>query len=279
MKLRRPRMPLTGILAPVILLVLLSGCKRDIPDSIGPKATASFTVTPIAGRTNTYLLTSTSENAFRYLWNKDGGGFEEGTAIDTAYYLLKGTYEVKLYAFGRGGYDSAVQTITVDEDDLTPTLNNPIFQMLTGTNWKLDPTPGTNPIIVGTENNPAEYFGGGALADCQMDDVYTFRFVNNSFRLTYDANGSTFNGGNVAPNFNCGSDRSYVDRPFTFSTTVAGAGIATITLPGVNPPDAFIGVTDVSSNNYRIISITPTTMTLRSGTTSQAVHQMKFVAE
>lgn len=256
---------------------LLMSCEKENYE-LGEKATASFSVSPVNGKANTYLLTSNSQNAFRYQWDiGTGQGPKAGKEVDTAYFLFKGTYQVKLYAYGRGGYDTAVQTITVANDDLTPILNNETFKMLTSKSWRLDPTPGANAIIVGTEGNPAQYFGGGGLAGCQTDDVYNFAYTNSSFVLTYNANGSTFNGGNVAPNFNCGSDRSYTAN-FTFSTSVDGAGIATITLPGGTPPNRFIGVTDVSSNNYRIISITPTSMVLRSGTKSETVHQFKFVA-
>ena len=61
-------------------------------------------------------------------------------------------------------------------------------------------------------------------------------------------------------------------------TNIAAAGIASITITGT-PPTQFIGVTDVSSNNYRIISISENEMVLRSGTPAEAVHQFKFVAQ
>jgi hypothetical protein len=153
-----------------------------------------------------------------------------------------------------------------------------IKQLLTGASgksWKLDATPGANAIIVGTEGNPAEYFGGGPLADCQTDDVYTFNPANS---LNYNANGSTFNGGNIAPNYNCGDNRTY-NATFTFGATTGGvAGIATVQLPGV-PLPYFIGTTDVPDNTYRIIEITPTRMTLRAGSGSGTVFQFKMVAQ
>lgn len=252
------------------------GCKdEDYASKLGTPAKASFKVTKVQGKVNTYLLESTSQNAYRYQWDFGlNDGPKSAGASTEAYFISKGTYNVKLYAYGEGGYDIATQPIVVDQDDFTPTLNNATYQLLTAHAWKLDPTSAA-PITVGTENNPAEYFGGGALAGCQVDDDYTFSFANNAFKLSYKANGQTFNGGNVAPNYNCGTDRSY-DVAFTFSTTVQGAGIATITIPG-NPPDRFIGVTDVSSNNYRIISISANEMILRSGKSNEVVHQMRFV--
>lgn len=157
-----------------------------------------------------------------------------------------------------------------------------IKNLLTGgssKNWKLDPTGGANAIIVGTESNPAQYFGGGGLDGCQTDDTYTFSTNN---KLTYNAAGATFNGGNVAPNYNCGSDRSYTDLDYGFAATTGGvAGIATITLPTASaPPTHFIGVTDVPSENvYRIIEISTTKMTLRAGNGSGTVFQFKFIAQ
>jgi PKD repeat protein len=143
--------------------------------------------------------------------------------------------------------------------------------------WKLDPTPGANSIIVGTEADPAQYFAGGPLdAGCQTDDTYTFTSAD---RVIYNANGATFNGGNISPNYNCGADRSY-NAGFTFGATTGGvAGIATIQLPP-NPPTIFIGTTDVPSENvYRIIEITPTKMVLRAGNGTGTVFQFKFIPQ
>jgi hypothetical protein len=156
-----------------------------------------------------------------------------------------------------------------------------IKALLTGTvskTWRLDPAAGANPITVGIEADPATYFGGGPLdGNCQSDDRFTFTATNN---VIYNANGSTFNGGNIAPNYNCGSDRSYTVA-YTFGATTGGvAGLGTIQLPGA-PPAAFIGVTDVPTENvYRIIDITATKMTLRAGNGNgtNTVFQFKFIA-
>ncbi|HKC34845.1 MAG TPA: hypothetical protein VKB95_02250 [Chitinophagaceae bacterium] len=253
------------------LLFFMIGCTPDKDVELGVKATASFTMTPVAGRVNTYLLTSTSQNAFGFQWDKGTGSFVKGKQVDTAYFPLHGTYRVQLRAFGRGGYDTASQSVIIAVDDI---LSNPIFQMLTAHSWKLNPDNTANAIIVGTEGNPAQYYGGGPLADCQKDDVYTF---TTGLKLNYNANGSTFNGGNLAPNYSCSADRSYTNLSFTFAPgTAAGAGIATIILPTPVPTN-FIGVTDISSNNYRIISISATAMVMRSGTSTETVHQFKFI--
>jgi PKD repeat protein len=256
----------------ILVIITLQGCSPDNDGALGNPATASFTITPVAGKANTYALVSTSTNAFGYQWDKGNGSFVRGEANDTAYFALAGTYTVTLRAFGRGGYGEASQTVTVEQDDI---LNNETFQKLTAHAWKLDGTPGANAVTVGTEGNPTQYFGGGALSDCQIDDSYAF---STDLKLTYNANGATFNGGNIDPTFTCGSDRSYSGATITFNPSVpsGAAGIASITLSGAIP-SRFIGVTDISSNNYRIISISDNEMVLRSGTTTEAVHTMKFV--
>ena len=113
--------------------VLVSSCKYDTRE-LSPKPVASFTVAPIAGQTNKYLLTSSSQNAFRFDWNKGlGSTFVQGKAVDTAYFPDAGTYTVKLFVFGHSGIDSSSQTVTVAADDpaaLTPE------KILTGNNTR-----------------------------------------------------------------------------------------------------------------------------------------------
>ena len=58
-----------------VLSFTFLGCKKYAVRSLGAKPVASFTVTPVSGQVNKYLLSSTSQNAFRYDWDKaDGGG-------------------------------------------------------------------------------------------------------------------------------------------------------------------------------------------------------------
>src|SRR6476620_3790500 len=124
-------------------LLFIIGCKPESAEDLGIKATASFTMTAVPGKVNTYALQSNSQNAFGYQWDKGNGSFAKGNALDTAYFPLKGTYKVQLRAFGRGGYDTAFQMVTVTVDDI---LNNPTFQMLTAKSWVLNPAAGANAI-------------------------------------------------------------------------------------------------------------------------------------
>lgn len=261
----------------VLLISLMQGCDKN-DGELGTPATASFTVTPVTGKPNTYALSSKSTNAFRLQYDiGDGSALRAGKAEDTAYFPRKGTYVIKLLAYGRGGFTTDSQTVVVANDDFSSLTSNPIFQLLANKTWKLDPGNTAAAVIVGTEGNPGEYYAGGPLADCQKDDTYRFTFSNNAFTVTYASGGSTFFGGNIAPNYSCAADLSFTNT-FTFSPTADGVGIATITMPGT-PPNRFIGVTDVTSNNYRIISINANSMVLRGGRKNETVFQFKFIAQ
>src|SRR5690348_15426229 len=88
-------------------IACMTGCSPDKDGELGNPADASFTMTPVPNRVNTYVLQSTSTNAWGYQWDKGTGSFVKGKQVDTAYFPLKGNYKVQLRAFGRGGYDTA----------------------------------------------------------------------------------------------------------------------------------------------------------------------------
>lgn len=273
-----------GILPLAIFSIsTMQGCKKK-DGELGTSASgAKITVTPVPGSANTYALKGSAQDAYRYQWDRGDGSLISKGLDDTVYFFKKGTYKVKFYAHGRGGFsvDSASIVVATDDQSVFP-LNNPIFQLLVSKTWKFDPSPTAAAIIVGPEWNPGQYYGGGPLDASQIDDEYTFSATSRTtFSLNYDAKANTFNGGNVNPNYSPGAPRSFI-TPFTFSTTITpagGAGIATITLPGGTPPTIFWGVTDVSGNTYRILSITPTSLVVRGGSALDPTFTFKFVAK
>jgi PKD repeat protein len=167
-----------------LLVLLLPGLipacspKESFGD-LGEKPKAAFTATPIAGKVNAFLLTSTTPDAFYYRWNiGDGGGGREGKQIDTAYYPEKGNYQVKLIVLGKGGADSTTVAVNVAADDPNGCAGNKA--LLTGCatkTWVLD-QPGGGALWVGDPGGAQWWTSTDADVPgrpCAFNDEYTFK--------------------------------------------------------------------------------------------------------
>jgi PKD repeat protein len=272
------RLYITGLI--LVFFTLLS-CKYDTRD-LGPKPKAAFTVTPISGQVNRYLLTSNSQNAFRYQWDKGTGTYAEGKAVDTAYFPDAGTYRVRLFVFGHSGIDSAFQTINVAQDDpaaLTP------FKILTGNSskkWKLAAEPGA--LWIGP--NSTTTWWQNTMADvtarsCLFNDEYTF--VKAGSLMQFDSKGDFYvdeEGGNPhpagMPAVGCYSNSAIPaqfqawanNNTFTFEVInnnqlkVNGTGAHLGLYKAGTPPNAAVP-SPQPSVTYEIVSITPTRLVLR----------------
>lgn len=263
-------------------ITMLGSCKYDTRE-LGPKPVASFTVTPITGQTNRYLLTSTSQNAFRFDWDKaNGSGYVQGKATDTVYFADAGNYRVRLFTFGHSGIDSASQTIAVAADDpaaLTPA------KILTGNStkkWKLAPEAGA--LWIGPD--PATTWWSNSVGDvaarsCLFNDEYTFSKTGNVF--SFDGKGDFYvdeEGGNPhpagMPAVGCYSNGAIPaqfgawvnNNNFTFEVIgnnklkLNGTGAHMALYKAGTPPDAALGA-PAASVTYDIVSITPTRLVLR----------------
>lgn len=161
----------------LVTTVSIFSCKYDVRD-LSPTPDASFTITPVAGQTNKYLLSSTSSNAFRFDWDKaDGKGFLQGKQVDTVYFPDKGSYNVKLLAYGQSGMDSAVQVVSVTADD--PAAMTPLKALTANSSktWVLAPIAGA--LEVGPPTGAPWWTSGTAdVTDskrtCLFNDEYTF---------------------------------------------------------------------------------------------------------
>jgi len=262
-------------------LIFLS-CKYELKD-LGPKPVASFTVTPISGQVNRYLLTSTSQNAFRYDWDKaNGAGYIQGKSIDTVYFSDAGTYTVKLFVFGRNGIDSASQSINVAADDpaaLTP------FKILTGNSsrrWKLAPEAGAlwigpDPSTTWWQNTVGDVSG----RSCMFNDEYTF--FKTGKVMNFDSKGDFYvdEEGGVPwpagmPAVGCYANPAIPSQfqawansgSFTFDVInnnklkLFGTGAHLGLYKAATPPDAAV-TTPQASVTYDIVSITPQRMVLK----------------
>jgi PKD repeat protein len=269
----------------IFSIATLISCKYDIRD-LSPKPTASFTVTPISGQVNKYLLMSSSTNAFRYDWDKATGAFVPGKIVDTVYFPDKGVYTVKLLVFGHNGMDSASQTVNVATDD--PAAITP-FKLLTGNSsrkWKLAPEAGA--LWIGPSDETATWWQNG-LGDltsrsCLFNDEYTFVKTGlNVGNMIFDSKGDFYvdeEAGNPhpagMPAVGCYANSAIPTQfqawanngTFTFEVItndklkVNGTGAHLGLYKAANPPDAAVG-TPQSTITYSIKSITATRLVLK----------------
>jgi len=109
----------------VVAIGLYEGCKSDSVTGNGnglatANLTAAFTITPVSGKNNTYVLKANETNVLGVKWDLgDGGGSNISKAVDTVFYPDAGTYNVILTVIGEGGQlvSSAPQTVTVATSD------------------------------------------------------------------------------------------------------------------------------------------------------------------
>lgn len=261
------------------LLVLLGSstlfwaCRYDVRD-LGPKATAAFTVTPVAGQVNRYEIRSTSQNTFIHEWDKGNGSFVRGKTVDTLYFPDKGSYTVRLLAYGPGGIDSSRQVITVAADDpaaLTP------MKLLTANStkkWKLAPQAGS--LWIGPSDYSQTWWANSAAdvatRSCLFNDEITFN-VNGT--MIMDTKGDFYvdeEGGNPhpagMPAAGCYANsaipaqfQAWTGGSHTFSIIgnnqlkVNGNGAYLGLYKAGNPPNAAVA-TPQSTITYQIVSLT-----------------------
>lgn len=116
------------LVAGVLAIGIYAGCKPDtfgLGNGLTPKnLTASFTVTPVTGKANYYVVKANDNSVTAVKWDHgDGSGNNIGKTTDTVFYPDAGTYTLKLTAIGAGGISqTATQTVIVPLSD--PTAGN-----------------------------------------------------------------------------------------------------------------------------------------------------------
>lgn len=156
----------------------LGACTPDEEDyELGPKPEASFTITPVEGEVNTYLLTSETKAA-SYQWDT-GFGFAMGEKVDTAYFPMAGEYTVKMNAFTQAGMVTAENTVTVAENDPAAGCFGDNLALLTGCSdsqtWVL---AGAGSLAVGPADRSTVWWevpeGEVEMRNCVLNDQFTF---------------------------------------------------------------------------------------------------------
>jgi hypothetical protein len=103
-------------------VLTIAGCRPDEFEEgnglTSPDIAASFTVTPVSGKINTYLLTADAQKVLGVKWDKGDGVSVVGKTIDTVFYPDAGSYDITMTAIGKGGVTAtATQNVEVATSD------------------------------------------------------------------------------------------------------------------------------------------------------------------
>lgn len=240
--------------AMALVMFLLAGCSPDDEDwRLGKVPTdAAFTITEIDGMVNTYLLQAQIEAA-AYQWDT-GFGFRAGSKTDTAYFPQAGTYEIKLNAFVQGGMVTAVNSITVAENDPGAGCFGDALALLTGCGesqtWVL---AGAGALMVGPADGSGVWWEISASEaedrSCVMNDEYTF-FQDGTF--VFDSKGDVWvendsplglGSGDVCADW---ADLDEVYQPWSGGTHTFKIDGSDLTVNGLG---AFLGIYKVFNTN------------------------------
>jgi hypothetical protein len=169
------------------LTVLAAACFPDSDSEdlgIGAIPDVSFTIEPIAGGINTYLVKASSPEFFSLKYDMLYEGDADAETIvkyrqtDTLFLPNKGEYTVTLLAAHKNGLAVAEKTVDVPQDACIGNIVK-----LTGCSsktWVLD-QPAGGALLVADPSFPANPWWSNTAADiltpqraCQFDDEYTF---------------------------------------------------------------------------------------------------------
>lgn len=109
--------------------MMLLGCKKESNDSYEvygavDSLKASFTVTPVQGSNTKFVVTNTTTgNCVGTYWDSDQGNkFVGGRTVDTIFYPLAGTYNIKMQVIDKRGH-----VYTAGPTAVTTTVNDPRY--------------------------------------------------------------------------------------------------------------------------------------------------------
>ena len=177
-----------SFLAVAVALGSTVACSDEYEQELGPRPTGSFTVEPLAGKTNTYVLTSEVTDGFRYQWDV-GEGFVEGAMRDTVYFPEEGKYAVKMRAMTRSGHALSTDTVVVPTTDPTACVIK-LFGCDGSKTWVLD---GVGSMWIGPVDESQTWWvlkeEDLAARACNMNDEFTF---HEDGTFVYDNKGDFF---------------------------------------------------------------------------------------
>jgi hypothetical protein len=185
------------------LIIVMFACKPEMDSTIdiGQAPTEDqldFTATPTAAKANILEIKNTSKIAGIVTWDFGNNAKGKGESA-TVEYPFKGTYNVVMTLYSKGGSISKSKTITIANDDMSM-LNTPMYTALTGgasnqagKTWVFDQYHdghfGVGPAASSSPewwSCPAE----GKTKSCMYSQEFTFTQVG--VKMVWKNNGSVY---------------------------------------------------------------------------------------
>ena len=199
----------------------------DDKSSLGAPPNPSFTIAQ-GDNANQFILTNTTADAFLTNWDL-GNGVQLTGAEVTANYPLKGTYEVTMTTFNRGGSATSSQTINVAEDAPFDCAGNEVYEFLSNCDqksWRLLPDEGA--LWVGPADGSGDTWWQSPIEaiderPCAWDDLWIF---TGEEQMIYETNGDVWAEDYMGFNFECIDESQLSD---THAPWGAGTHFYTVT--------------------------------------------------
>jgi hypothetical protein len=245
-----------------LLGILIAGCNPNRDDDFSLPATPAapeFSITPVPGDSNKWVLKDLSTGSFQRLWDLPGGTPKSSTkAIDTVVYSKAGNYTITLFVSKSdgSGTPSGAKKVSISKD---ATLGcSPALAALTGDCspagkcWTL--SHAASAVKVGPTYDDYSWYTSpvNGLQAEQYDDGFCFTFNNQIFQ-------NKNNGTSIDP------WNGYVPKVYNPGIT----NFAYLVGTGTNgrdqiqlPDDQFMGVWD-SDNLLDVVQLTATDLIVR----------------
>lgn len=166
--------------------LLVVGCAPDRDDVIqlpSPADAPDFSIEPVEGDSNRFIIRDLSDGNFQRLWDLPGGApTTSSKAVDTVFYNKAGDYTITLFVSKSDGsgtpYTAKKVTVLID----APLVCGPKLAILTGDCapegkcWTLSHEAGA--VRVGPTYDDYSWFTSteNGLQDAQYDDGFCFTF-------------------------------------------------------------------------------------------------------
>lgn len=231
--------------------LFITACEPQQDDKIDiglPPENVTFSIEP-TGTPNTFALANTTEGAFLFTWEFDGNTVS-GESVE-AFFQKKGSYEIKLTAFTKGGSATGSQVLEVPEDAPANCETDIELEFLTDCAekvWKLKPSAAC--LWVGPVGAAQTWWSlpaaEVATRTCAFNDEWAF---TKDGAMNYDTKGDIWAEAYMGFNFECIAESQLAANQAVWGTgshtfTITPGSPAKLTVSGLG---AYIGLPKVAN--------------------------------